>query len=53
MLIILNSVNGNVKATNFIGSATGLSSATPTEGGTVKMRISGSDLFITNNGTNP
>jgi len=27
--------------------------ATATTGGTVKMRISGSDLFITNNGTNP
>jgi hypothetical protein len=26
--------------------------ATPNVGGTIKMRISGSDLFITNNGTN-
>ena len=27
--------------------------AKPTIGGTVKMRITGSDLFITNNGENP
>jgi|GEM_PF-2735401 hypothetical protein len=27
--------------------------ATPTIGGTIKMRINGSDLFISNNGTNP